>query len=165
MVLTKDDLRKLCLETSPPLLEGLIDADIQIQPNGIDLTIETISEFEADGAIGFSREVTIVPNRTPIIFNEDGWIKLSLGSYVVTFNEVVNLPTNLMAIGRPRSSMLRMGATIETAVWDAGFSGKSQSLLIVNNKNGISISKNARVMQLVFIKLTEHTEAYGGRYG
>jgi dUTP pyrophosphatase len=164
MILTKDDLKKLCLEMSPPLLEGLIDIDVQIQPNGVDLTVKSVSEFQEKGTIGFSREELIIPNRTLITFNKDGWIKLPAGCYLVTFNEVVNLPTDLMAIGRPRSSMLRMGATVETAVWDAGFSGESQSLLIVNNRNGISISKNARVMQLVFIKLTKHTEAYGGGY-
>ena len=53
---------------------------------------------------------------------------------------------------------------IETAVWDAGYCGISRSLLVVYNENGIKISKDARIMQLVFMKLSKETEGYEGIY-
>lgn len=83
----------------------------------------------------------------------------------MTFNEVVEIPPDVMAIARPRSSLLRMGATIETAVWEPGYKGRSQSLLIVHNPEGIKIKRNARLMQLIFFRLENDAEKlYDGIY-
>ncbi|HLB27762.1 MAG TPA: deoxyuridine 5'-triphosphate nucleotidohydrolase, partial [Dehalococcoidales bacterium] len=67
-------------------------------------------------------------------------------------------------LGRPRSSLLRCGVTVNTAVWDAGYSGRSQSLLVVYNPLGFRLQKDARVVQLVFFRLTGETEGYKGAY-
>ena len=70
-----------------------------------------------------------------------------------------------MALGRPRSSLLRSGVAIHTAVWDAGYSGRSQALMNIYHPGGYNIQKNARVMQLVFIWLDSPTQQkYDGRY-
>jgi dUTP pyrophosphatase len=69
-----------------------------------------------------------------------------------------------MAFGRPRSSLLRCGVTIGTAVWDAGYSGRSQSLLVVHHPKGFTIQKDARLTQLVFLTLSNDTEGYHGAY-
>jgi dUTP pyrophosphatase len=69
-----------------------------------------------------------------------------------------------MALARPRSSLLRCGVNIGTAVWDAGYSGRSQSLMLVYNPRGFRIQKNARVAQLIFMPLTTETEGYSGKY-
>ena len=69
-----------------------------------------------------------------------------------------------MALGRPRSSLLRCGVTVNTAVWDAGYSGRSQSLLVVYNPLGFRLQKDARVVQLVFFRLTGETKGYQGKY-
>jgi len=61
----------------------------------------------------------------------------------------------LAAIAKPRSSLLRCGVTVETAVWDAGYSGRSESLLVVFNNNGFRLRKNARILQLLFFRLGE----------
>ncbi|MEZ4496947.1 MAG: deoxyuridine 5'-triphosphate nucleotidohydrolase, partial [Thermomicrobiales bacterium] len=65
----------------------------------------------------------------------------------------------------PRSSIARSGAAIHTAVWDAGYSGRSTSLLHVINPDGLRLQRNARVTQLVFMTLSETTEhGYAGIY-
>jgi len=69
-----------------------------------------------------------------------------------------------MALARPRSSLLRCGVTVNTAVWDAGYSGRSQSLMVVYNPQGFRVQRNARVVQLVFLRLTQETEGYRGVY-
>lgn len=70
-----------------------------------------------------------------------------------------------MALGRPRSSLNRCGVTIHTAVWDAGYNGRSTSMLVVNNPAGFRVQRDARVMQLVFFGMAEATaEGYRGRY-
>jgi dUTP pyrophosphatase len=69
-----------------------------------------------------------------------------------------------MALARPRSSLLRCGVNIGTAVWDAGYSGRSQSLMLVSNSLGFRIQQNARVAQLIFMNLSAETEGYAGKY-
>jgi len=70
-----------------------------------------------------------------------------------------------MGIARPRSSLIRMGATVETSVWDPGYTGRSQSMLVVHNPNGIKIYQNARLVQIVFMTLTIKSESlYSGIY-
>ena len=98
-------------------------------------------------------------------FDRPGWLHLAAGSYLVTFNEVVNLPLDLMALGRPRSSLLRSGVSIHTAVWDAGYQGRSQALLSVYNPDGYQVQKDARLLQLVFFRLEQPlNQGYQGRF-
>ena len=86
------------------------------------------------------------------------------GAYLITYNEIVHLPKNVIALATPRSSLLRCGVTVHTAVWDAGYSGRSQSLLIVYHPQGFRLQKNSRIVQLVFLELTQETEGYNGIY-
>jgi dUTP pyrophosphatase len=70
-----------------------------------------------------------------------------------------------MALGRPRSSLLRSGGAIHTAVWDAGYHGRSQALLVVYNPQGFRVQRDARLLQLVFFRLEQPVRAgYQGRY-
>ncbi len=101
---------------------------------------------------------------SPLIFDGLGFIHLAPGIYSVTFNEVVHLPENIMALATPRSSLLRCGVTVNTAVWDAGYSGRSQSLLVVYNPQGFKLQRNARIIQLVFFRLQNQAEGYKGTY-
>jgi dUTP pyrophosphatase len=64
----------------------------------------------------------------------------------------------------PRSSLLRMGAFTQTGVWDAGFKGASEFILIVQNPAGLKLKQNARVVQLVFTKINETAQGYNGIY-
>ena len=162
-VLSKQDIEKL-LEQKPPLVEGLISPDEQLQTNGIDLTLHNIALFQSPGKITTSNSQRIVSNLAPLIFDGLGFIHLAPGIYSITYNEIVHLPKNIMALGRPRSSLLRCGVTIGTAVWDAGYEGRSQSLLVVYNSRGVRLEKNARIMQLVFLELTGSSEGYNGIY-
>jgi dUTP pyrophosphatase len=97
-------------------------------------------------------------------FDSTGFINLESGIYSITYNEIVHLPNNVMALARPRSSLLRCGVSVGTAVWDAGYSGRSESLLNVYHPAGFCIQKNSRVVQLVFFRLAENTEGYSGTY-
>jgi len=105
------------------------------------------------------------PDAELLEFGSDGWVHLPQGIYKVIFNEIVNIPRNLAAIAKPRSSLIRCGATLETAVWDAGYSGRSESMLVVYNSAGFRLKKNARIMQLLFHTLNSEVEkGYSGIY-
>ena len=56
-----------------------------------------------------------------------------------------------------------MGAFTQNGVWDAGFSGKGEFILVVQNDKGIKVKENARIIQLVFFRVDE-TESYNGIY-
>ncbi len=149
----------------PPLVEQMIVPKVQMQPNGIELTLQRVEVHESSGSIAFDNSERKLPLTKALDFDNDGWIHLPKGSYKIVFNEIVNIPKNIAAIAKPRSSLLRCGATIETAVWDAGYSGRSESLLVVYNENGFSVKKNARVLQLLFFRLGEEVhEGYSGAY-
>jgi dUTP pyrophosphatase len=163
MVLNKKDIQAHITKL-PPLIEQLTDPKTQIQPNGVDLTLDKIYSFEGSGKIDFSNENRQLPNKIHLPFNRDGYVKLVPGAYGVSFKEIVNMPDHIMALGRPRSSLIRMGASVVTAVWDAGYRGRSEAMLSVYHHEGVTIFENARLLQLVFFQLSGKTVAYDGIY-
>ena len=160
---SKERLKEL-IYGKPPLIEGYIDLDQQLQPNGFDLTLRQVDVMQTPGQIATDNSRRQVSDLSPLIFDGLGFIDLPAGIYSITFNEIVHLPRNIMALATPRSSLLRCGATVNTAVWDAGYSGRSQSLLVVYNPRGIRLEKNARIIQIVFFALDGETEGYQGAY-
>ena len=153
------------LEGNPPLVENLCDTQQQVQPNGIDLTLKEIALFNSPGSLGPGSERRTLSNTSPLIFDGIGRIDLLPGCYLVTYNEVINLPKNVMALARPRSSLLRCGVSIHNAVWDAGYSGRSQSLMVVYNAQGFRLYMNARIVQMVFFSLSrEVPQGYQGMF-
>ena len=147
------------------LLESMIDPDKQTQMCGMELTLQKVERFTSNGALAFDNQERVLPQTEIMNFDQSGWIQLAPGSYLVTFNEIVNIPRDVAALARARSSLLRCGAGLETALWDPGYRGRSQSLLVVYNSQGLRLKKNARLMQLVFLRLGKEAEkTYSGRY-
>jgi dUTP pyrophosphatase len=147
------------------LVESMIDPETQTQMCGVELTLQKIERFNSAGAVAFENKERKLPETESLNFDEMGWIDLSAGAYIVTFNEIVNIPKDVTAMARARSTLLRCGATLETALWDPGYRGRSQSLLVVYNQRGLKLKKNARLMQLVFLRLEKEAEKlYSGKY-
>ncbi|HPR41082.1 MAG TPA: deoxyuridine 5'-triphosphate nucleotidohydrolase [Candidatus Methanofastidiosa archaeon] len=146
------------------MLERQIDTDVQVTNNGIDLTLEKVERLTSPGYIDFSNEERVISGTEEMPFDERDWIFLERGTYKITYNEVISIPKDAIALARTRSSLLRCGASIGTGVWDAGYRGRSSSLLYVSNDNGIYLKRNARVLQLVFFDLDTETESYSGTY-
>jgi len=162
-ILAKSDIHRL-LQQKPPLIEGCVDLEQQVQPNGIDLTLREVALLQSPGRIAVADSQRQVSDLAPLVFDGLGFIDLMPGAYIVTYNEIVHLPKNVMALATPRSSLLRCGVMVNTAVWDAGYSGRSQSLMVVYNPHGFRLQRNARIVQLVFYRLTQKTEGYRGAY-
>lgn len=164
-VLSREQLRDLIVNAGRPLLSDYVALDNQLQPNGFDVTLREVSRYVGQGQIGRDTADRSLPELVPLEFDAEGWITLTAGQYHILYNEIVSLPDSLMALGRPRSSLARSGVTIHTAVWDAGYSGRSTSLLSVLNPEGFRVQRDARVMQLVFLAMATATVAgYDGRY-
>jgi dUTP pyrophosphatase len=155
-VLSREQIESL-LEHDPPILDGMVDVDTQLQPNGVDLTLDTVSGFTGPGTLTLDNANRRLPGTQEFTFDPDHQIYLSPGSYVVRFNETINLPRQCMAYTRPRSSLLRSGVALHTAVWDAGYSGRGVALLVVYNPHGFRLEHNARIAQMVFHMLASET--------
>lgn len=152
------------------LIAESIDLETQLTPNGFDLTAGEIHRYASRGELDFSNKERSIPESIPIEpekrESEDdyGWWDLGPGVYKIVANERVSIPNNLVGFTFPRSSLLRMGATIDNAVWEAGFEGTGAFMLHVENPDGISIKENSRVNQIVFFEMEETGDGYDGRY-
>lgn len=169
MALHREEIRRRIEEED--LIEDYPHLDTQLTPNGFDLTAGEIHRYEAAGQLDFSNDERELPETTSIepgkrdAEDEYGWWELEQGVYKIVANETVRLPNDLMAFTFPRSSLLRMGATIDNAAWEAGFEGVGEFMLHVENPDGISIKENARVNQIVFVPLEDAAEdGYDGLY-
>lgn len=163
-VLDRASLSRL-LEATPPLVEGMLSAIEQVQPNGIDLTLRSVAWLATIGQIGASQAERVLSSAVEQEFDGEGWVHLAAGPYLVTFNEVVHIPNGLTALAWPRSSLLRCGVAIHNAVWDAGYQGRSQCLMSVLNPHGFRVARDARILQLVFFTLAAPVgQGYQGIY-
>ena len=152
------------LKKTPPIIENMVKPNLQVGPNGIDLTVNSVERFIGFGRINLTDEERKLAETESLRFDQDV-LHLKPSVYKVLFNEIINVPLNMIAIAKPRSSLLRNGVTMETAIWDSGYRGRSESLLVVHNPYGFDIKKNARIVQIVFIKTTgKSKEGYKGIY-
>ncbi len=155
-------LRKLI--TDHDLVTEYIDLDKQLQPSGFDLSLEGVETYLGGGAVDFSNEERVIAKTEKILPDGDGWISLGKGVYKVVYNEVVKMPLNIAAIARTRSTLLRNGAEVGTAVWDPGYEGRSSSMLTVHNPHGLRLKVDARIAQLIFFETGAVEKGYSGVY-
>ncbi|MCL2150403.1 MAG: deoxyuridine 5'-triphosphate nucleotidohydrolase [Dehalococcoidia bacterium] len=158
----KDILARLA--SCPPLVEGYLNLELQMQNNGFDITLRTAATFTSPGQLALDNNERTLPHLLELEFGEDELLTLPPGQYRIVYNEIVHLPKDVIAFGFPRSSLLRCGADMRTAVWDAGYSGRSESLLVVHNPHGLRLKRQARLLQLVFLQLGEESDGYHGAY-
>lgn len=145
---------------------GLLSADQgALQPNGVDLSLDQVWRPTGAGTLGRSNADRALPERQPLAFDVDGWLHLPQGGYGIRYAEYVQVPRDCGGLCFPRSSLLRMGAYIPTAVWDAGYAGRGEGWLEVRNPQGIRLQHGARVVQLVIFRLSTAAPAgYAGAY-
>ena len=153
------------LDGPAPIVSDMVEASKQVQANGVDLTLASIESLTTGGRIGLTDEDRILADSMELTLNPEGYVHLEPGVYLARLNETVSLPPNVMALARPRSSMLRNGVSVHTAVWDAGYHGRSQVQVVVYNPAGFTVSKDARIVQMVFLTLESDTDSpYAGLY-
>ncbi len=132
----------------------------QVQVNGVDLTVERIFRLKGAGVI-LCNDVKL-PEYVEVQCDE-GKFFLEKGVYVVQVKERISIPLDAVGICLPRSSLVRMGVQVGSALWDSGYVGYSKILL--NVENPIIIEKGARFAQLILIRCERKAdEGYRGRY-
>jgi dUTP pyrophosphatase len=138
--------------------------DEQVQPNGVDLTLETVFEPMEPGRI--SQHGKEIGERQEVEVEEIGehvpdTFYLYRSGYVVRYNETVSIPEDHVGFIFPRSTLLRNACMLNTAVWDAGYEGKGEGFLQVFQD--IQIERGARIGQLVLAR-ADHEDTYDGDY-
>jgi len=134
-----------------------VDPD-QPQPNGVDLRVAAIFRPRTHGHIGETE--THIGDREPV-GPTDGTYRLDPGGYIIRYREEIAIPEGHLGVLYPRSSLLRNGAMINTAVWDSGYRGRGEGLLDVTAP--LTIDEGARVAELVLAE-AEHDGRYDGQY-
>ena len=154
------------------IVQNIRSSDIQTQPCGVDLTLKRVLIWKSAGVVDFDNssrknaETEAVPFRgsTAVDGSASGFVDLAAGSYLVQFNETVEVPLDVMGQIFVRSSLFRSGALLNAGVMDSGYRGAVGALLQVINPNGLRLWEDARIAQLVFHQMTEPTEGYKGIY-
>ncbi|WP_225333059.1 deoxyuridine 5'-triphosphate nucleotidohydrolase [Halomicrobium urmianum] len=130
----------------------------QVQPNGVDLTLETVYEQVEPGRI--ERSDKTVGDRRELSSDGDAY-GLEPGGYVVEYGERVAVPEGHVGFVLPRSSLMRNSCMLNTAVWDAGYEGRGEGLLQVHHP--IELEPGARIAQFVLAE-AGHEDTYDGTY-
>jgi len=155
------------------IVENLRQTDIQVQPCGVDLTLKRILTWTSSGTVDFdnSRRLTAETEAIPFHSNDstgqstnERFVNLPLGTYLVEFNETVNVPLDVVGTVFVRSSLFRSGAQINAGVVDSGYHGAMGAMLQVLNPHGIQLWGNARLGQIVLHQMSELTTGYNGVY-
>ena len=95
------------------LVQSMIDPKTQTQMCGMELTVQKIERFTSAGAVAFDNIERELPETEQMHFEPSGWIDLPVGVYLVTFNEIVNIPRDVAALARARSTLLRCGRALD----------------------------------------------------
>jgi len=132
----------------------------QVQPNGVDLTVDAVFEPVERGRIG--RDGKRIGERARLDPDPDaGAYVLPAGGYVAQYGETIRIPEGHVGFVYPRSSLMRNACMLHTAVWDAGYEGRGEGLLAVHRD--VEIEPGARIAQLVFAE-ANHDGTYDGSY-
>ena len=129
---------------------------------GYDLTLKEVKQIM--GGTVLSDKTEVLPYLEVATFAKDGKTvyNLSPGSYSLTFEQGVKLPSNKTAFIRHRSSILRCGAIITSGVYDPGFEVDEMGGVLIATRL-ITIEKGARVAQIIIFDNSE-AELYDGQW-
>lgn len=130
----------------------------QVQPNGVDLTVASVDAVTGGGELRVDGKT--VGDRAPVEAT-DGRVEVTPGAYVVGYGERVAIPDDHVGFILPRSSLLRNGASLHTAVWDTGYEGRGEGLLTVGAP--LTLEVGARIGQFVLAE-GGHEGTYDGTY-
>lgn len=138
-------------------IEGSV-GKFEVQQNGIDLTLESISIITGGYLLLDDRK----SNSVPLPCSTSGVYNLQPGSaYAVEFEQEVEVPEDMCAQIIQRSTLNRMGAFMIAGLYDSGFKNRVGAVLRCNAP--IQVQKGVRVAQIIFQK-ADAASLYSGIY-
>lgn len=145
------------------------------QPNSLDLRLDKICEVSLaldEGVVGIFGSTKLIPKPKEIkmeeLYGRSGYVLQPKTSYIafVKGNKEdgkMEIPRNIAQFYLPRSTLLRCGISLDTALGDSGFVGHLQFLITNNSLNPFFISANERIATCISFEVKNGT-LYEGDY-
>ncbi|WP_431230444.1 dCTP deaminase domain-containing protein [Paenarthrobacter nicotinovorans] len=151
-ILSDAEIRLRCSGDSP-LASGAPNFEEQLQPAGLDVTVQKIARLTGHARIGKPYQNQVASeNDVPL---NNGWFDLTPGSYILYLNERFDIPHDLAGLVLPRSTLIRCGGALESGLWDPGFQGKGRLGLNIPFMEKISIQKDGPIGQIIFFQMNQ----------
>lgn len=148
--------------------------DKQYQPAGIDLKLGKIETFDIgdNKFYGVIDGLKVIPDRSELVMNAlsvNGEIKSVYSlrpnvPYIATVQNSVKIDKNSAQFYVPRSTLLRCGVNVMTALGDSGYNGHLSFLIMNYLPVDFVITKGERFAQLVDIRVDGAVNEYDGDY-
>lgn len=146
----------------------------QYQPAGIDLTLGNLYGLKENSLdlYGLFKNMKVLPDQEELL-PRNVLIKGSLckvytlapgGVYIAKTNEKIEIDKYSAQFYLPRSSLLRAGVSVQTALGDPGFNGHLSFLIINHSPIPFMLEKGVRFAQLVDFTCTGIKNKYDGDY-
>lgn len=99
----------------------------------------------------------------PIFEIENEFYTLTHGTYIAVYNETIEIPEGHVGFLWPRSRFPRSHMFLTSAVWDQGYKGIGEGMLMVPDHYAV-IEKGMRIGQMVFMEAEKPDEMYEGSH-
>jgi deoxycytidine triphosphate deaminase len=148
------------------LVENLCDRELE-NPEGAGFDLRAGEFFKIhDGEAFLGETERFTPEVYSVArYGKDKEIKLNPGDYVLVKTiEKVNLPKDVAAIFRPRSTLQRSGIALFTATASPGYSGELTFGMRNIGNNPLRLELGARFVHILFFRTSENHSEYRGQW-
>ncbi|MDD3480638.1 MAG: 2'-deoxycytidine 5'-triphosphate deaminase [Patescibacteria group bacterium] len=165
MILGVNKLLKLVKENN--LVGGLCDRELNNpEGTGFDLRIGELYKISGNGYLGVEERQTCDIEK--VAEHKEGeknsYVIKSGDFYLMKTIEKINMPDNLLAEFKPRTTLQRMGIMFRASFADPGYSGELTFALANNGPCDVEIEMGARVCNVTFHEVKGETQAYRGQW-
>ena len=143
-----------------------------IEPAGIDLRVGKVYEILDSDEVGMYADTKRLPPLKELAKSKkvlpdknitEGYYLRSGRIYSIMIDRKMDIPEDVLQLYFPRSSLLRCGLNLHTAVGDCGFSGHLQFLIKNDSDTDFFLGDNERFAQTVSFEVKEGS-LYDGDY-
>ncbi|MBI2640739.1 MAG: hypothetical protein HYW91_02550 [Candidatus Sungbacteria bacterium] len=165
MILGIDEIHRLIDEIK--LLENLSERELTTPEGaGIDLRLDKLFRLEGKGFLGIDERETpkgiLVGEYDP---DKKSSVTLNPGDYFLTETvEKLNMPLNLLAIVKPRTTLQRSGIITRVSVAHSGYSGTIHPALFNAGPVPVEIELGARYVHVMFFEVKGKSNPYRGQW-
>ena len=138
------------------------------QPSGLDLKLGKVYKISNEGVCGIVDGEKIIPNHIPLekteMYDTMVWVIKPNTPYIFEVDRQVKIGDENAQFYLPRSTLLREGVNVYTALGDTGYNGRLSFLVINHRLDDFVITEGERFAQLVDFQVTgvDSTDGYDG---
>lgn len=131
-------------------------------PNAVDVRLGEVYQFTSNIVI-LDGDTKVHRNRVKIEPDENGYYTFEEGYYPITLDGWIEVGEHEVGLCIPRSTLIRNGVTIYTALYDSGYHGRMITAMYVSPGTVFRCKANERVCQYI-VTDAETAYLYNGSY-